>query len=248
MFKTIMAYWIRRRGPTKKMFSRDRPALAAGKNKWSKHSIHTPLTKVEPSSSRTLAVTCFKSVMAYMGDRQYAQPVMLSQQLVGHCLAHKEIRTEIYCQIIKQLTANPSHDSEIRGWELIIICLASFRPSVDFENYLEFFVRSFAVPAHKYIQTLHQTAFAGDRKEVPTLDEIAQLTQGSKASTRLGYSISVADFDVRRKMAPVEEKERRELELPRPSTTPLVQGVGPVFVPGAAIPPSATPNVDSRQQ
>lgn len=78
-------------------------------------------------------------VSSDMGDKKYDNPPLLAAELLRHCLEHpnKELRTEVFCQLIKQVTANPSPESTARGWELIILCLNTFPPAADFENYFE---------------------------------------------------------------------------------------------------------------
>ena len=54
------------------------------------------------------AVKMFKNLMGFMGDRQYPDQLLLAQEILAHSLENPWLRDEIYCQIIKQLSANPN--------------------------------------------------------------------------------------------------------------------------------------------
>jgi len=64
-----------------------------------------------------------------------------STQLCDLALRVYGLRDEIYIQLMKQITKNPSNESKFRGWKLLEICLKSFPPSDDLENFLDYFCR-----------------------------------------------------------------------------------------------------------
>jgi hypothetical protein len=158
-----------------KFLSMSRDELAMGYLKWNKEPIHAPLTQIPDINKLALklAKQMFKNILGWMGDKSYPQPEQLAAELLRTCLEVKDIRTEVYCQIIKQLTGNPG--SAQKGWDLMILCLATFPPPGDFENYLECYLRNFGNPAAKYVNQLHDTLYNGQRRSAPAEHEFNQI-------------------------------------------------------------------------
>ncbi|KAK0473133.1 hypothetical protein EDD18DRAFT_1313999 [Armillaria luteobubalina] len=61
--------------------------------------------------------------------------------ILGEGLTHGELRDEIYCQLMKQLSGNPNTESVFRGWQLMCVLLITFPPSKNIETYVRSFMQ-----------------------------------------------------------------------------------------------------------
>jgi len=113
----------------------------AGLMRWQHEPLHTSLTLMSDAELRRLAVKTFRDILAFMGDRPLARPHALASELLELCLAHVDLRDEVFLQLIKQLNGNPSIASMERGWVLLHLALCTFPPSEDLENHVELFLR-----------------------------------------------------------------------------------------------------------
>lgn len=124
----------------KKWVGRDN--LARGMLRHSKHLLPQSLSVLRSTKLEKQAVDLFKSLLTIMGDR------IAHNDLVGEVLdvllaglRSKEIREELYLQVMKQLTGNEDGASERKGWEVLSLCLRCFsHPALD--CYLHSFIRT----------------------------------------------------------------------------------------------------------
>ena len=185
----------------------------------------TPLTSPLLVMNKSLhkdAVRSFKVIQRIMGDRDRDRPVgvrhaesssslhlaassssntLLEEErwLLGEGVTHGEMRDEIYCQVIKQLSGNTNtyvsssiwlssplnnrmhlSESTFRGWQLLCVLLVTFPPSKNFEPYVRSFMQQRTTQAAgrvdimaKYcLHRLDAIAKKGPRGKAPTIAEI----------------------------------------------------------------------------
>lgn len=155
------------------------------------------------SSLNTSTISLASSVVNILEEERW---------LLTEGLAHGELRDEIFCQVMKQLTGNPSRfvvsdvlpfttanlfsrESIFKGWQLLCVLLITFPPSKDFETYL-----------HAFIQQ-HTTRHEG-RVDVMAKYCLRRLASISKKGPR-GKSPSVAEIET----ASVSNLEAHKLDL-----------------------------------
>uniref|UniRef100_A0A8C2H6L3 Myosin VIIBb n=1 Tax=Cyprinus carpio TaxID=7962 RepID=A0A8C2H6L3_CYPCA len=111
------------------------------------------------------------------GERAtYDRPMTPLEKLhiiVGYAIVRHDIRDEIYCQILKQLTDNKNHKSTNRGWTLLSICLGIFPPTDRLTKYLQSFIRYGPSEYSSYCaERLQRTLANGERSEPPCWVEL----------------------------------------------------------------------------
>ncbi|KDQ63918.1 hypothetical protein JAAARDRAFT_117739 [Jaapia argillacea MUCL 33604] len=117
--------------------------------------------------------------------------------LLSEGLAHGELRDEIYCQVMKQLSGNPNTESVFKGWQLLCVLLITFPPSKDFEPYLQSFMQQRTthpegrvdVMAKYAIRRLTYISKKGPRGKPPSISEIEVASDAAFNPSIFGESL-----------------------------------------------------------
>ncbi|KAL1920456.1 uncharacterized protein VTP21DRAFT_833 [Calcarisporiella thermophila] len=164
---------------------------------WTREPISKPLMVINRDLHRD-ALKCFKLVLRIMGDRIHrSKQTEDIQELLSYGILHGELRDEIYVQICKQLTNNPSASSRHKGWELLCVVTVAFPPSKNFEAYLKNFIaqhfdskdEQIVIMARHVFNRLQRICIRGPRGKVLTFAEIQNAREAPFHPSIFGESL-----------------------------------------------------------
>ncbi|KJH51233.1 myTH4 domain protein [Dictyocaulus viviparus] len=115
-------------------FNRSQEATAYPQWRFGRDVLDMPLLKKLEGRKEQCndAMTMFMFIMKYMGDhpsRRNRLSTDITDVIFKPAIAHEILRDELYCQLLRQITMNPSVTSEEKGWELIWLATGLLAPS-----------------------------------------------------------------------------------------------------------------------
>ena len=159
---------------------------------WSNKGPSRAIMQMPDTEQNIVAVSLFRNIAGFMGDRPSSKApndhvLKMLHKILQHSL---QLRDEAYCQLVRQLTDNPSEESILKGWQLMHAFLATFPMSADLKlPMLNFFADHYVMSKDKQVKVFAEAAMhycefiseQGARRELPTLVELEAI-KGMRAT------------------------------------------------------------------
>eukprot|EP00948_MAST-09A_sp_MAST-9A-sp1_P000776 g776.t1 len=165
--------------------------------KWSPKPLDQALCKMESVLMQD-AKQLNKNLISFMGDRSSSKPAKehIKKMLVFTIRAPQELRDEVYCQVMKQTTENPSLESLRKGWQVILLMGGVYPPSKSLLPFLQSHIydaktkhddSEVRLLAKFAMQRVTKTVKQGPRREVPLSAEIESARLRSPCIVRVYF-------------------------------------------------------------
>jgi len=125
--------------------------------------IHISLTDVESVERLKEATSMFKAMLAWAGERPDPSPAAQACYVLQTAKTHPELRAELYCQLMKQLSLN-AKPSSAKYWELLALSLLTVPPGTGAEDFVHAFCfrHTDAAFSKRLIHQLHSGRYGED--------------------------------------------------------------------------------------
>jgi hypothetical protein len=144
-----------------------------------KANLPTSLVHMHDPENVNISCGIFKDLCKLLrGDLKQDQYSLTIQSTIAYGIERPELRDEIFCQLIRQVTENPKDEAVFRGWHFLALCTIAFLPSKNFNKYLQAFYqlktddRIIGRYADFCLKTIRQTKVSA-RRYPPSSIEIA---------------------------------------------------------------------------
>lgn len=100
-------------------------------------STNLPTSIVHMHDPENVNLSCgiFKDICKLLkGELKAEQYNLTIQSTIAYGIDRAELRDEIFCQLIRQVTGNPKEDAIMRGWHFLTLCVIGFPPSKNFNK------------------------------------------------------------------------------------------------------------------
>ncbi|KAA3677573.1 uncharacterized protein DEA37_0010990 [Paragonimus westermani] len=146
---------------------------------WTKSKFSKRLLMATDSNLKKQVVDTFKIVQSFMGDRK----ARLSSPDYGSIIIHRalnssSLRDELFAQLCKQTTGNPSIKSLTNGWALLCVCLYYFPPNGKFRDPLKSYLTARSEAAITTVYTTNEFSGRTHTRLESCLETAAAIASG----------------------------------------------------------------------
>ncbi|KAB0368027.1 hypothetical protein FD755_021351 [Muntiacus reevesi] len=166
---------------------------------YSKAPIQESLISFSNEDTNRQAVESFQALMQFMGDQSKPRgknELDLLYGLLKLCQEEEDLRDEVYCQAIKQVTGHPRPKLCARGWRFLSLLTGCVPPSNTLMPYVTKFLQDWG-PRQELAQSsqehLQRTVKYGGRRRLPSPSEMQAFLVAAEVLEELCRQMGITD-------------------------------------------------------